>query len=135
MTVVLTLSGPIPVQQWTTIVADVRSIATKRSIVEWAENGGNGGKGVDEPDRMDIGFLPCDVDQSLVVGPFDLLRFREYVNDVIDPPQGVEIDYIDTDRSGVIGPFDLSAFRQLLNGVSPPATRVWDDATMQSPRP
>ncbi len=127
-TIVVTFDAIIPLQQWTTVIAAVKSQATGNPIV----NVGNLGAD-DEPDRLDIGFLPADVDQSGDVGPFDILQFRQYVNLVIVPTEGVLGDYIDTNRNGVAGtgdPFDLLALRQLVNGVSPPATKVWNEQTL-----
>ena len=95
---------------------------------------GNEGPGVDEPDRVDIGFLPADADQSGDVTPFDLLRFRQIINDVVDPEQGTDEDFVDTDRSGDITPFDLLVFRELING-SGNATRSWAGETLNAPRP
>ncbi len=123
-TIVVTLDAIIPLQQWTTVIADVKSEATGYPIVDLGQLGDD-----DEPDRVDIGFLPADVDQSGEVGPFDILELRQYANLVITPPEGVLGDYIDINRNGVAGtddPFDLLALRQLINGVSPPATKVWN---------
>ncbi len=119
---------PITIQQWTTLRADVCSVSGTPIITL-----GDLGPGTDEPDRVDFGFLPADVNQDSEVGPFDLIRFRQYTNDVSDPPVGVELDYIDVNRDGSLTPFDLIAFRQLVNGV-PPSTRLWAGATI-GPQP
>ena len=95
---------------------------------------GDLGPGVDEVDRVDIGYLPADVDQSGVVSPFDVLRFRQLVNDVVDPSQGTEEDFIDIDRSGTVTPFDLLIFRQLINGEGN-STRAWSGETLNATRP
>ncbi len=125
----VTLSDPIRPGSWYTFVADVEDTAGN-SI----ENNGNQGPGVDESDRVDIAFLPADVDQSGGVTPFDLLQFRQLVNGVVPPPAGVVEDFADIDRSGSVQPFDLLAFRQLINGVSP-ATQPWSGAMLDAPRP
>ncbi len=124
----LTLSGPIPLQAWTTIIANVED-ASGNAI----DSLGDLGPGVDESDRVDIGFLPGDVDQGGRVEPFDLLMFRSIIQGIGGNPQGEDADFVDVDRSGSVTPFDLLAFRQLVNG-SGNATRVWADETI-SPRP
>jgi Dockerin type I domain len=130
-TIVVTLDRPITVQEWTTIRADVSSSVTELGV----PNLGDLGPGVNELDRIDIGFLPGDVDQSGLVNPVDLFLYRQYVNDVSSPTLGLKVDFLDTDRDGVVTPPDLFAYRQLINGVSPPATQAWAGATMNNPRP
>jgi Chlamydia polymorphic membrane protein (Chlamydia_PMP) repeat len=121
ITFVLTLSGVIPVQEWTTIEANVFSLADPSiAILDL----GNQGPTSDEPDRIDVGFLPCDIDQNGLCNPLDLFRFNQYVNDVVSPSQGVVDDYTDIDRSGTTTPIDVFRLRQLINGVSP-ATKAW----------
>ncbi len=126
--IVLTLSGPIPVLEWTTVIAHVEDFSG--NVIE---NAGDLGPGVDESDRVDIGFLPCDVDQSGTVAPFDLLKFRGIINGIDGNPQGEDADFVDIDRNGTTSPFDLLAFRQLINGEGN-ATRVWADESL-APRP
>ncbi len=90
--------------------------------------------GVDEHDRIDFLFLPGDVDQNGVVQPFDLLQFRQIVDGIYVPAQGIDEDYADTNRTGEITPFDLLMYRQLINGV-PPATQPWAGETANNPQP
>lgn len=127
-TVELFLSGPIPVGGWVTIVADVED-----SSGNPIPNFGNQGPGVNEPDRVDIGFLSADIDQSGAVEVLDLLRFRGIVAGTFENPEGEDIDYVDTDRNGAIEPLDLLRYRQLLLGVAG-STRVWLGETI-GPRP
>ncbi len=122
--ILLTLDGPIPLSQWTTIVANVEDAAGNA-----IESLGNLGPGNNEPDRIDIGFLPGDVDQSADVAPFDLLRFRMIVQDSFTPEQGTDEDFADMDRSGDIAPFDLLTFRQMINGVAP-TTQAWSGQSL-----
>ncbi len=129
--VVVTLDRPITLQEYTTIQAVVRDFDDPPNQIV---DGGNLGAGVNEVDRVDVAFLPADVDQSGNVTPFDLLAFRQIVNDVTNPEAGIEADYVDADRDGEIAPFDLLAFRQLINGV-PPATRAWAEQSVNNPRP
>ncbi len=126
----VTLSRIIAIQEWTTVIASVEDLSGNA-----IENLGHQGPGVNEPDRVDIGFLPADVDQGGAVSPFDLLRFRQIVNDVFTPAEGLAVDYTDIDRNGATTPFDLLTFRQLVNGVSPPATRSWSGAALNNDRP
>ncbi len=133
-TVSILLSGPLPVQEWTTIEANVSSNATGYAIVEIEANNGDAGVGVDEPDRVDIGFLPCDVNQNQACDVFDLLKLSQYIQGSATPPMGVVLDYTDINRNGSLDPFDVLSLRQLLDGVSP-ATQVWLGVTMASGRP
>ncbi len=115
----LTLSGDIPIQHWTTIIADVEDLAG--NVIE---NNGDQGPEVDESDRVDIGYLPADVDQSGQVTPLDLLRFKQLINDIVDPDQGTEADFLDLNRDGTVNPLDLLVYKQLINGVGT-ATQSW----------
>ena len=140
--IVVTLDSIIPLQEWVTIRTFLFSTASPQRVIFSLPEGygncdaaGNCGPGVAEPDRLDIGFLPCDVDQSSDVGPFDLLAFRQITNGVVPPPSSGAADYIDTNRNGSLDPFDLLVFRQLTNGVSPPATQVWNGQTMNADQP
>ena len=99
-----------------------------------AESCGDAGPGVDEPDRVDVAFLPGDVDQSGLVQPLDLLRFRQIVFGTFSPPQGTSEDFIDTDRNGELEPLDLLRFRQLVQGTGS-ATQAWAGAMLDAPRP
>ncbi len=127
--IVVTLSRIITLQEWTTVRAVVQNAAG--TLIP---DLGNLGPGVDEPDRLDIGFLPCDVNQDGECDPFDLLRFRQYVNEVEEPECGILEDYLDIDRDQEVTPFDVLRFRQLVNGVLP-STRAWAGETMNNPRP
>ncbi len=128
-TIRVTLDRIITLQEWTTIIVNVEDTCGNAiaSI-------GDAGPGVNEPDRLDIGYLPADVDQTQTVGPFDLLKFRQLVNSVATPTQGTLLDFVDTDRTGDVSPFDLLAFRRLVNGVEP-ATRAWAGAAMDNTQP
>lgn len=130
--VVVRLNGLPPLQEWTTLVADVQDFEG-RAIV----SAGNQGPGVDEADRIDFGFLPCDVNNDGSVSPIDLLRFRQIVGMQFTPPEGTREDFADTDRNGAIQPLDLLRFRQLILGTGI-ATRNWSvdpHNMMLSPRP
>lgn len=119
--VVVNLSAPIPVGQWTTIRAAVEDLAGNA-----IPNEGNLGN-QDEKDRVDIGFLPMDVTQSRMTAPEDLIRFRQIM--AAEPGGavhglGLASDYADVDRNGLIQPLDLIRFRQGIAG-STPSTQVW----------
>lgn len=126
----LLLSRNITIREWTTILADVVN-GDDTPIL----NLGNQGDGVDEPDRIDIGFLPGDVNQSGNVNPVDLFQFRQIINDIATLDRGVREDFADIDRNGVVNPQDLFRLRQLINGVTPPATQPWATVEMNSARP
>ncbi len=133
--VIVDWDRPLTLQEWTTIHADVYS-ACGAAITNLGDLGA-----ANEPDRVDIAFLPGDVDRTFDTGPFDLLVFRQIVNGVTPSSNfgcsSNDCDYIDSNRSGVCGltdPFDLLTFRQIVNGVSP-TTRVWNGAAMNNPRP
>lgn len=128
--IALSLSGRIPLQEWTTIAAVVEDLSGNA-----IESAGNQGPGANEPDRVDVAFLPGDIDQSGVVNPLDLLRFKQLVNGLVSPDEGGVADFIDLDRSGTINPLDLLRFKQLINGVSPPSTRAWAGESLNHPRP
>ncbi len=77
--VTINLSGHITLQAWTTISVSAR----------------NQCDGVPYEDSIDTGDLPADVHQSGCVNPLDLLKFKQYVNDIATPPVGVIEDFVD----------------------------------------
>ncbi len=116
------LGGIIPIQEWTTITAAVQDFNGNgiKSMGNLGEN--------DEPDRIDIGYLPGDVSQDGRIQPIDLLRLRQILTGVMgDPDQGTLEDIGDIDRNGSIQALDLLRFRQLFFG-SGNATRAWSEA-------
>ncbi len=115
------LSGPLPAGYWTTMIADVEDGSGNR-----IESLGDLGPGGDEPDRIDLGFLPGDLDQTGVVDPFDLLALRRIAAGLETPSRGPDVDYADTNRNGGIEPLDVLLFRQLVRGNGN-ATRPWAD--------
>jgi hypothetical protein len=131
----LTLDRILTLQEWLTVTVTAEDLGGNA-----LPNLGDLGPGVDEADRVDIAFLPGDVDQNSLVSPFDLLTWRQIMNDALLPdPVGVPVhgvheDFIDTDRGGTITPFDLLRYRQLINGIVP-ATQAWSGASMNHPRP
>ncbi len=127
-TIRITLGGPIPVGEWTTLVADVEDLSSNRieSLVSPAP-------GDDEPDRLVVGFLPGDVDQDGQMVPLDLLRFRGMMAGTYHNPVGEILDYADIDRDGVVDPSDLNAFLHLISGTGN-ATRSWALVSLP-PRP
>lgn len=131
-TIEVTLSRPITPREWTTIRAVVYD-----SCGVVIENLGDLGPGITEPDRIDIGFLPGDVNQNGCVSPLDLLAFKLAINVGTLPANGCSddlMDYVDCDRSGVVNPLDLICYKRLINGISP-ATRSWSGVCMSHPQP
>jgi Dockerin type I domain/FG-GAP-like repeat len=118
----------LTLREWTTIQADVEDLAGNPILECGAEACEN------ETDRIDVGFLPGDIDQNGTVTPIDLFRFRQYVNGTSTPPVGTLSDYVDTNRSGTVSPLDLFSFRQMINGVGS-ATQSWSGVSMNSDRP
>ena len=127
-TVELTFAGPIPVGEWTTLIAGVEDLSGNR-----IENLGNLGIEVDEPDRVDIGFLPGDIDQDGRMVPLDLIRFRGMLAGTYQHPAGDAADYADTNRDDVVDSSDLVRFRQLIDGTGS-ASRCWATVSLP-PRP
>ncbi len=122
--VLINLTGPIPPAEWTTIIARVEDLAGNPIA-----SLGDLGPDMDEPDRVDVGFLPGDVDQSGRVDPFDLLRFRETVLDGPADRQDHQEQFVDINRDGEIGPVDLLHFREIVQGTGN-ATRRWAGETL-----
>ncbi len=120
---------PLSLKQWTTIKADVFSAFGSR-----ISNLGNLGAGINEPDRIDIGFLPGDLDQNGTVTPNDLFRFRQGVNGLWEPGFGMIEDFLDIDRNGAIQPLDLFRLRQIINGNGV-ATQPWSGESMTTDQP
>ncbi len=129
-TVVVTLSRIITLREWTTVRVEAENMDG-----DVIANMGDLGPGMQELDRVDVGFLPADITQSGNVNPLDLLRFKQYVNEVSGPDRGLVVDYLDANRSGGVNPLDLLAFKQLINGVSPPATQSWAMEAMNNVQP
>ena len=129
-TFVLTLNDILPLQEWVTIEANVWSVAFDLQILDL----GNGGPGATEPDRIDVAFLPSDVDQNGDCSPFDLLQLRFYLEQGATPPQGIAEDFADIQRNGGLTPLDMTRYRQLVTGVSP-STRIWDNESMNNTQP
>jgi hypothetical protein len=130
--VTVTLDQAIPLQEWTTIKADVAS-ACGVAI----DDQGNQGPGMNEPDRIDVAFLPGDIDQSGQTLPVDLFRLRgAIVNGTL--PTGICAgltleDLADTDRNGTVLPIDLFTYRQLIVGAA--GFQVWNSASLNNDRP
>ncbi len=120
--IVVKLDGALPLQEWTTIEATVSDF--DRNAIS---KSGDLGPGVNEEDRIDIAFLPADVDQTGEILPLDLFRFRQIVNGVATPDVGSNELFVDTDRNGSVSPLDLFRFRQLIGGTGS-ATRTWSEA-------
>ncbi len=130
----LSLVGLPPLQEWTTIVADVYNSAG----VQIDHSGGNMGEDVAEPDRVDFAALPADIDQNGRVQPLDLLRMRQrLVNSCTSacPDCGGRDEfYFDIDRNGNVLVLDLLRWRQLWFGSSG-ASMAWQGEQLNSDQP
>lgn len=124
--ILLELSAPIPVGQWTTIKASVEDFLGNR-----IDDLGDLGPGSDEPDRIDIGFLPGDVDQNGLVDPLDLFTFRGLITASVPADMQTMLEIADINRNGSIEPMDLFVYRQLIQGVGS-ATQAWSGASLDA---
>ncbi len=122
--VVVTLESPVPAGEWLTLIAHVEDLAGNAIVTS-----GDLGEDTDEPDRIDLAGLPCDVDQSGTVQAIDLLRFRQMFAGTLIPDIGEIEDFIDMDRNGAIQALDLLRFRQLWFG-SGTSTQPWQGETL-----
>ncbi len=117
------LSRIIRLQQWTTIIANVVD-ACGNPIA----NFGDLGAGNAEPDRIDIGFLPGDINQNRTVEPVDLTRMRQFIVSQSFHNSCEDVFYFDTNRNGVAPePVDLTRYRALILGGGA-STQVWQGA-------
>ncbi len=123
--------APITLREWTTIIADVCNAGGVPIVASGAAE-----QGISDSDRVDVGFLPCDINQSGNVNPLDLLRFKQLVNspDEYRPADGLPEDLTDINRDGVFNPLDLLTLKRLINGV-PPLTEPWASQFLNSPQP
>ncbi|NOT02572.1 MAG: hypothetical protein HOP29_18345 [Phycisphaerales bacterium] len=119
----LRLNRPIAPKEWTTVIAHVENAC---GIPIFGSGDG---------DRLDIGFLPGDVNQSGSVDMQDVNAFRQLAGLPTASLCGGRQHYMDTNRDGVVRvPQDLIRLRQLLAGT-PPATRAWQGQSMNHSRP
>ncbi len=114
---------PIPVLHWTTIIANVQDRALVPNPIESLGDLGE----QNELDRVDLAYLPGDVEQNNDVGPLDLLLLRKYVYRTATIARGLLEDYADIDRNDSVDEDDLDAFQPVVNR--------WRDQTIQTPRP
>lgn len=131
--VTISLDRPITPREWTTIQAVVEDTCGNR-----IEDLGNMGSQTNEPDRIDIGFLPGDIDQSGATQPVDLFFLRGAINNGTLPSNACDatnlVDLADMDRNGLVTPIDVFIYRQLINGVGA-STRSWSGVSMVNSRP
>ena len=136
ITFTLTLSGLPTLQEWTKITAvSVEDVVAASCSANPLRSVGDQGPGVPEPDRIDIAFLPGDMNQDGQVASQDLIDLRDYLT--ADSFHNACDDglYFDTDRDGVYPePQDLIRFRQSLSGEAP-ATGSWDGASVNNVQP
>jgi hypothetical protein len=120
----------ITIGEWTTVKANVQDACGNAIRDE-----GHLGPGQPEPDRIDLAFLPGDVNQDKIVSPLDLINLRQFLSTGSFHNECADILYFDIDRDGVMPePQDLLRFRQMLVG-SAPATRPWSLEVLGSEQP
>jgi subtilisin family serine protease len=117
------LDSFLPWQEWTTIRAVVQD-----ECGHAIENAGDLGPGHNEPDRVDVGVLPGDVDHNGVVQPADLLHLRRLSTDQASSPCLFPYMSADFERDGDMDSTDLSHFKYAI-----PA--YWDGATLLHDQP
>ncbi len=133
------LSRIISFREWTTIRAKVQD-ACGDPIINLGDLGVkevSPGEfvGVPEPDRIDVGRLPADVNQDGEVSPLDLVNLRQFLLANSFHNACDDLLYFDLNRNGALGdPQDLIRFRQMISGT-PPATQNWTGQMMNSPQP
>lgn len=120
--VTIKLDGPIPVKEWTTVIAGVEDFGGNLIA-----SSGNQGPGVAEPDRIDIACLPGDVNQNGSTSAIDLVRAKQrQLGTCNSCPEcsGALLGY-DIDRKGSVSPVDLARLKQLFLEAGN-ASRVWN---------
>ncbi len=120
----------IDFNEWTTVQAMVEDACGNE-----IPNMGNLGPAANEPDRIDIGRLPGDINQDGIVSPVDLVNLRQFLRANSFHNDCDDMLYFDLNRNGNLGdPQDLIRFRQIRQG-SAPATQNWTGAVMNVPQP
>ena len=109
------LAEPITPGQWTTLVALVEGLEGEPI-------------GPNPHDRVDVGFLPGDVDLGGRPAPFDVLALIDHLNGSAPLP----LAQADVNRSNAATPADLLREIDLLNGAN--ASQPWL-SVMLPPRP
>ena len=129
----LGLSRSITVQEWTTVRAIVQNV-----IGVAIQNDGNLGPGALEPDRVDVGFFPGDINQTGYTSPVDYARGVQKLLGICTgnncPECSGELAGYDIDRRNFFSPIDMIRWRQLFVGVGS-STRPWDGKSMNSTQP
>lgn len=129
----LGLSRSITIQEWTT----VRAIVQDESGVG-IRNVGNRGPGALEPDSVDIGFLPGDINQSGNSSPVDIIRAKQKILGTCSgsgcPECSGLLSGYDIDRRGSFSPLDLIRLKQLFLDAGN-STRIWNGQRMNNPQP
>lgn len=125
----LNFNQPIPLQHWTTVVADVFDMNGTP-----IESRGSLGESGNEPDRVDLAALPGDIDQDGTADPRDVFQFRSLVNAEEPPLEGDIEQFTDIDRNGVLNPIDLFRLRQVLLGIDL-ASQPWANQSLLATRP
>jgi len=111
-------------------IIDFKEWTTVRAMVEDAvgnaiPNLGDLGPAANEPDRIDVGRLPGDINQDGIVSPVDLVNLRQFLRSNSFHNDCDDVLYFDLNRNGALGdPQDLIRFRQIRLG-SAPATQRW----------
>jgi len=120
----------IDFKEWTTVRAMVEDVCGNE-----ISNMGDLGPAANEPDRIDVGRLPGDINQDGIVSPVDLVNLRQFLRSNSFHNDCDDVLYFDLNRNGALGdPQDLIRFRQIRLG-SAPATQRWALQEMNVPQP
>lgn len=133
-TLTVVLDRILTLQEWTTLVFDVWNFDGVRIV-----DNGNEGPVIDEKARLDVGFLPADVNNDGVTQPLDHSRWIVSWNGgdpihPVDVEKGTPADYLDISRNGLVEPVDLSRMLAALKGQYP-FTLNWRNVGMNNVRP
>lgn len=133
-TLTVELDRNITPQEWTTLIFNIWN-ADGLPI----EDHGNEGQGINEAARLDVGFLPGNVNNDNATQPLDLNRWLTSWNGgnpifPSDVENGHPDDYLDISRGGGTQPVDFTRIIASLKGQFP-FTQNWRNVSMNAPRP
>lgn len=137
--VTVQLSRAITLQEWMTLEFQVEDECGNMIESQGFGSSGDMGPEVAEPDRVDIGYLPGDVDQSGETAPLDLFSLRQALVNGILPTNAcntVTLELLsDSNRDLSVTPLDLFTYRVLVNNGTEPLLIPWAGVSLSKLRP